>query len=63
MNFPKYEFHEYPKWVYSPSAKAKIVQTEEEEEALGSGWFTSKAEADAAAVVKVAPGTAPKAGG
>ena len=49
---------EYPKWLYSFSDNPVIVQSKEEGDALGAGWFESPADV---AEPKVAIKTAKKA--
>lgn len=38
---PDHSFHEYPKWMYHHEEEPTIVQSREEEEALGPGWSAS----------------------
>jgi hypothetical protein len=42
----------YPKFLYSATEPAVIVQDEAEHAALGAGWFESPAEAAASVVVE-----------
>ncbi len=58
MIFPDYEFHEFPKWLYGLDGKGKIVESEEEEDALEGDWFATPqeaAKAKAAAAAKAMP--------
>jgi hypothetical protein len=37
----KYEYNEFPKWVYHKKEDAKIIKTEKELKALSKDWFNS----------------------
>lgn len=43
-----YAHQEYPKWVHHVSGASQIIESDEAYQALGDGWFDTKAQAQAA---------------
>lgn len=51
----------YPKWIYHATLAARVVESCEEQEALGEGWSESPVEAPTAPPVLKVPQTPPPA--
>lgn len=49
LDFPDYEFREFPQMLYSPDGRSIVVSDEKEKAALDGEWFPSPTAAKQAA--------------